>query len=100
MPTTRAELHVERRASLREYNSFGLPALAAVLVRLHREADVKRVVDHAEFGPAAKLVLGGASNLVLTRDVASVVLKVEIMGRRLAAETPDAWIVEAGAGEN
>ena len=58
------------------------------------------MVDHPEFGPAPKLILGGGSNLVLTRDVAAVVLKVEIMGRRLVAETPEAWIVEAGAGEN
>jgi UDP-N-acetylmuramate dehydrogenase len=28
------------------------------------------------------------------------VLKVEVMGRRLVEERPDAWIVEAGAGEN
>jgi UDP-N-acetylmuramate dehydrogenase len=99
--TTAAEtLSVERSVSLRTLNSFGLPANAAVLVRLRSEADVRRVVDHPEFGPARKLVLGGGSNLVLTRDVPAVVLKVEIMGRRLLRETDDAWIVEAGAGEN
>jgi UDP-N-acetylmuramate dehydrogenase len=32
--------------------------------------------------------------------VAAVVLKVEILGRRLLRETPEAFIVEAGAGEN
>jgi UDP-N-acetylmuramate dehydrogenase len=94
------EPQVERRASLRAFNSFGLPAVASSLVRLRSEADVKRVVDHAEFGPARKLILGGGSNLVLTRDVAAVVLKVEILGRRLVRETPEAFIVEAGAGEN
>jgi UDP-N-acetylmuramate dehydrogenase len=61
---------------------------------------VKRVVDHPEFGPAPKLILGGGSNLVLTRDVAAVVLKVEILGRRLVSQADDAFIVEAGAGEN
>ncbi len=96
----RTELSFERRASLRAFNSFGLPAVAAVLVRLRSEADVKRVVDHPEFGPAKKLILGAGSNLVLTRDVAAVVLKVEIPGRRLLRETPEAFIVEAGAGEN
>jgi UDP-N-acetylmuramate dehydrogenase len=45
-------------------------------------------------------VLGGGSNLVLTRDVDAVVLKVEVRGLRLAQETADAWIVEAGAGES
>jgi UDP-N-acetylmuramate dehydrogenase len=71
-----------------------------VLVRLRYEADVRRVVDHPEFGLARKLVLGGGSNLVLTRDVPAVVLKVEIMGRRLLREGGDAWLVEAGAGES
>ena len=98
-PTT-AELSVERRASLRALNSFGLPAVAATLVRVRSEAELRRVIDHPEFGRAPKLILGGGSNLVLTRDVAAVVLKVEIMGRQLLREADDAWIIEAGAGEN
>ena len=98
-PTT-AELSVERRASLRTLNSFGLPAVAATLVRVRSEAELRRVIDHPEFGRAPKLILGGGSNLVLTRDVAAVVLKVEIMGRQLLREADDAWIIEAGAGEN
>ncbi|MBE0550704.1 MAG: UDP-N-acetylmuramate dehydrogenase [Rubrivivax sp.] len=92
-------LQVQHRASLREYNTFGLPAVAATLVRLASVADVRRVVDHREYGVAAKFVLGGGSNVVLTRDFAGVVLKVEIMGRRLLREEADAWIVEVGAGE-
>ena len=47
-----------------------------------------------------KFVLGGGSNIVLTGDVKPLVLKVEIMGKRLHSETAKAWIVEAGAGEN
>ena len=96
----RTEPVIERRASLRAFNTFGLPATAATLVRLRSEADVKRIVDHPELGAAPKLILGGGSNLVLTRDVAAVVLKVEILGRRLVAQSDDAVIVEAGAGES
>jgi UDP-N-acetylmuramate dehydrogenase len=36
---------------------------------------------------------------VLTRDVAQVVLKVEVRGLRLVETRDDAWIVEAGGGE-
>ena len=93
-------LDVQTRASLRAFNTFGLPAVARTLVRLKTEADVRRVVDHPEYGLAPKLVLGGGSNLVLTRDIDSVVLKVEIMGRRLLHDAADAWVVEAGAGES
>jgi UDP-N-acetylmuramate dehydrogenase len=92
-------LHVQHRASLRDHNSFGLPALAHPLVRITSDADVRRVVDHPEWGRAPKFVLGGGSNLVLTKDLDAVVLKVEVRGLRLVAQQPDAWIVEAGAGE-
>jgi UDP-N-acetylmuramate dehydrogenase len=92
-------LAVERRASLREFNSFGLPAIAAEMVRIASDADVRRVVDHPHYGLAPKFILGGGSNIVLTRDVAALVLKVEVRGRRLVEAGPEAWIVEAGAGE-
>jgi UDP-N-acetylmuramate dehydrogenase len=61
---------------------------------------VRAVVDHPKLGRAAKFVLGGGSNIVLTRDMPHVVLKVEARGMRLVQERDDAWIVEAGAGEN
>jgi len=92
-------LQIQRRASLREHNTFGLPAVAATLVRIAGDADVRRVLDHPELGRAPKFVLGGGSNVVLTRDVAAVVLKVEILGRRRVSEDALAWVVEAGAGE-
>jgi UDP-N-acetylmuramate dehydrogenase len=93
-------LDVRHRASLREFNTFGLPATAATLVRITSDADVRRLLAHPEYGRAPKFVLGGGSNVVLTRDVGAVVLKVEVMGRRLVREDGDAWVVEAGAGEN
>lgn len=84
--------------SLRPYNTFALPAVARRLVRIREAADVRRVVDHPELGRAPKFVLGGGSNLVLTKDLEAVVLKVEIPGIRLLEAREDAWIVEAGAG--
>jgi UDP-N-acetylmuramate dehydrogenase len=99
MTDSSGTLQVQHRASLRDHNSFGLPALARTLVRITSDADVRRVVDHPEWGRAPLFVLGGGSNLVLTKDLDAVVLKVEVRGLRLVAEQPDAWIVEAGAGE-
>ena len=90
----------ERNVPLQACNSFGIVARAQTLVRVRNDADVRAVLDDAELGPALKFVLGGGSNIVLTGDVRAAVLKVEIAGRRLVAETPKAWIVEAGAGEN
>jgi len=91
---------VEKNVPLQPYNTFRIVARAHTLVRVLQEADVRAVLADPALGPAPKFVLGGGSNIVLTGDVRPVVLKVEIMGRRLVEETGKAWIVEAGAGEN
>ncbi|MET0208182.1 MAG: FAD-binding protein, partial [Burkholderiaceae bacterium] len=88
---------IEHDVNLKPYNTFGLPATARRLVRIREELDVRRVVDHPELGRAPKFVLGGGSNLVLTKDVDAVVLKMEIQGLAVE-EREDCWIVEAGAG--
>ena len=74
--------------------------MAQTLVRVASDADVRRVVDDPVLGVAPKFILGGGSNIILTRDMPQVVLKVEVRGMRLVEERADAWIVEAGAGEN
>ena len=92
-------MQLEPGVSLKPYNTFGLPAVAGRLVRITSEADVRAVVDHPELGLAPKFVLGGGSNVILTRDMPELVLKVEVPGLRLVRETASAVIVEAGAGE-
>ena len=91
---------VESNVPLQPYNSFGIVARAQHLARITGEADVQALRDDAEWRDAPRFVLGGGSNIVLTGDVKQLVLKVEIKGLRLVEETPRAWIVEAGAGEN
>jgi UDP-N-acetylmuramate dehydrogenase len=98
-PPSPPALAIDRDVNLRGFNSFGLPAHAHTLVHVTSEADVRRLLAHPEHGRAPKLVLGGGSNLILSRDPQAVVLRVEVRGRRLLAERPDAWIVEVGAGE-
>ena len=91
---------VEKNASLQPYNTFGIMARADTLVRVRSSADIAALRADPELRTAPVLVLGGGSNVVLTGDVKSVVLKIEIKGRRLVQETAHAWIVEAGAGES
>ena len=93
-------MQIETGVSLKPHNTFGLPAVARTLVRVASDADVRQVVDHPELGRAPKFVLGGGSNIILTRDMPQLVLKVEVRGMRLVEERTGAWIIEAGAGEN
>ncbi len=89
---------VEKNVPLQPFNTFGIAAKAHTLVRLRSLDDVRAWIEQSR--SEDHLVLGGGSNIVLTGDVKVPVLKVEIMGRALVEETPRAWIVQAGAGEN
>ena len=91
---------VENNVPLQALNTFHIVAKAQQLLRIRSEDDVAAMLQDAALAALPKFVLGGGSNLVLTGDVKSLVLKVEIMGRRLLRETPKAFIVEAGAGED
>jgi UDP-N-acetylmuramate dehydrogenase len=93
-------LPIERRVSLRPYNSFGLPALADTLVRIRSEDDVRALLADPVLAGQPRFVLGGGSNIVLTHDLNAVVLKVEIAGRRIVSRDAEAVVVEGGAGEN
>jgi UDP-N-acetylmuramate dehydrogenase len=91
---------VEKNVPLQSYNTFHIVAKAHTLVRIASASDVLQVLADPLLGEAPKFTLGGGSNIVLTGDVKAVVLKVEIKGLRVLEDTPRAWIVEAGAGEN
>jgi UDP-N-acetylmuramate dehydrogenase len=91
---------VQKNVPLQAFNTFHIVAKAHALARITTEADVQALLADPEWSSSPKLVLGGGSNIVLTGDVKSLVLKVEVKGRRLLEETAKAFIVEAGAGEN
>lgn len=104
---------VEKNVSLKTYNTFGIAAKALGLVRIRSVDDVlafaslQKEQRQAELAPSKRvapdwdaLVLGGGSNLVLTGDVRRPVLKMDIMGKRVLEETPEGWLIEAGAGES
>jgi len=95
-----AAMLVQKNVPLQPFNTFHIVAKAHALVRISAVSDVQALVADPRWAGKAKFVLGGGSNIVLTGDVKALVLKVEVMGRRLVRETPKAFIVEAGAGEN
>jgi UDP-N-acetylmuramate dehydrogenase len=91
---------VERNVPLQSHNSFGIVAKARELVRVRSEDDLRAVLQEPARAAAPKFILGGGSNIVLTGDVRSLVLKVEIAGIRVVEDGPRATVIEAGAGEN
>ena len=74
---------VEKNVALKELNTFGIEAKANELVRIRTIHDLQSLIESGYLAQKPTLVLGGGSNLVLTGDVAHLVLKMEISGIEL-----------------
>ena len=85
-------------APLQAYNTFGIAAKAALLARIESTDDLSELLARDDWARMPKLVLGGGSNLVFTRDVDALVLKMEVPGLQVVDETATDWIIQAGAG--
>lgn len=85
--------------SLRPYNTFGIEARAAYFARVSQENDLRRILVMEEFRELPKLVLGGGSNLLFTRDFEGLVLQVDMKGIAVLEENAESVLLEVGAGE-
>jgi len=91
-------MQTQKNISLRPYNSFHLESIASEFIFIKSSADLQNVLEQPGINPA--LVLGGGSNILLTKNVEGLVLKIEIRGIEELKEDASHIYVRAGAGEN
>jgi len=97
MPATLSILHDFPLASL---NTFRLPARARHYLRVEGAAELEALRRDPALAALPRLVLGGGSNLVLTRDVDGIVLHMAGQGREVLGRQDGRILVRARAGEN
>jgi UDP-N-acetylmuramate dehydrogenase len=84
--------------SLKPFNTFGIDVNANRFATFLSIEELNSLLSQREANEPL-LILGGGSNLLLTKDFNGLVLKNEIIGFNLIEETDTEVIVEAGAGE-
>ncbi|RYY58079.1 MAG: UDP-N-acetylmuramate dehydrogenase [Chitinophagaceae bacterium] len=91
-------MQVHENYPLKSLNTFGLPALARYFAAVRSIGELQELLASYRSGP--KLILGGGSNVLLTKDVDGLVVKNEIMGITKTGEDEDVVYLRSGAGEN
>jgi len=91
-------MHIQYNADLQPFNTFHVAARAARLARFTTAEELRELLNTAELKDLPRLVVGGGSNLLLTRDWPGVVLLNEVGGIEVAEETADHVIVRSGSG--
>lgn len=93
-------MNIQKDYSLRELNTFGMDVRAKYFVEINTVQDIRQLFLMKDYLDMEYLVLGGGSNVLLTKDVDGIVLKMNILGKEVVQEDEDCVYVKAGAGEN
>ncbi len=93
-------LTVQRAVSLRPYTTFGIAANADYFAEVTSETDLQTLLQLPDLAAMPKLMLGGGSNILLTRDVPGLVVKLSIGGIAVVREDDLHIYIRAGAGVN
>jgi UDP-N-acetylmuramate dehydrogenase len=94
------DLAIAHDFPLQSLNTFGIAARARRYLRVTGAAELAAVCADPQLTTLPRLVLGGGSNLLFTRDFDGLVLHMAQAGRELVGQDGGRTLVRAQAGEN
>lgn len=92
-------LQLQEHVSLKPYNTFGVDVAARWFAQAHDDDEVRASIAVAAEKGLSLMVVGGGSNLLLTRDIDALVLRMASRGIRVLDDDGEHVVVEAEAGE-
>ncbi|MEP7265726.1 MAG: UDP-N-acetylmuramate dehydrogenase [Bacteroidota bacterium] len=92
-------MKMQEAVSLKPYNTFGIDVSANRFVEVTSAEELITLLKNEEHSTQPLLILGGGSNLLLTKDFNGLVIKNSINGIAVTTEDDDYVFVKAGAGE-
>jgi UDP-N-acetylmuramate dehydrogenase len=94
-------MHLQQNVDLLPYNTFHIPALARLFSVIKNNTDLAEVIQLSKQREInQKFVLGGGSNILLTKNIDGIVIKNDIGGIELIQEDEEHVYLRVGAGEN
>ena len=81
-------------------HTFGLTVNARFFAEVSTVDDLQAILEEPTLKDMPKLVLGGGSNLLFTKDFEGLVIRIKITGIEKVKEDTDHVWIRAGAGEN
>ena len=91
-------MEIQTNFSLKNYNTFGIEAKAKQFVAVRDTTELRTILEQNK--SEKKFILGGGSNMLLTKDIDALVIHVDLKGRKIIKENDDFVWVESQAGEN
>ncbi len=93
-------MNILKDSSLHNHNSFGVKHKSKYLIEIKRKDDLSHVLNNKEVRKEKKLIIGGGSNILFTKDFDGIVLLNKIMGIDKFYEDKNNVKIRVGSGEN
>ncbi len=92
-------IRIEENKNLRSFNTFGLDVNCRYFAEISSISELKELMATPVFTSNKRLILGGGSNVLFTKDYDGLIIHNAIKGISVISETNDFVVVKAGAGE-
>lgn len=93
------ETLIQNDYNLKLRNTFGIEVFAKKYTEISDEQEFKTLIDDGALQDDERLILGGGSNVLFTKNFDGIVIQNDIKGIELLGENDDHVFVQAGAGE-
>jgi len=93
-------LDFKENISLKPYNTFGIEAFCSFFIEINSIEDFMLLLKTDIFHSNSKLIIGGGSNILFTKNFNGLVIKNNIKGISVVSENSETVVVKANAGEN
>ena len=91
-------MQITQNISLKPFNTFGIDVNANNFVSVSTIDELKQILSSKDYPD--KLILGGGSNMLLTKNFEGLVIHMNLKGIEIVSQDDDFVYVKASAGEN
>ena len=93
-------MNIKKNISLCSYNSFGVDHNSSYFIEIENKSQIINFLKDEKYFKEDKLILGGGSNILFTKDFHGVVLLNKIRGINKIKEDKNHIYLRVGSGEN
>ncbi|MCB1827205.1 MAG: FAD-binding protein, partial [Coxiellaceae bacterium] len=93
-------MKIQKNISLQPYNTFNIDAKAARFFTLNSADDLNELQKDTQWQTTPKFILGGGSNILLTKDYPGLVIYNQLKGITTVDENNEYIWLKIAAGEN
>jgi UDP-N-acetylmuramate dehydrogenase len=91
-------MRVIKNYSLKKLNTFGIHVNSEYFVEVYSDEELVELIQKKEINRKIKLILGGGSNILISKDIEGIVVKVSVGGIEKVEENESSSLIDAGSG--